>query len=154
MNIDGYPDTRDGGDCGSLAYVEDNDADAMMIETAIQQSGCVDDPTRFASVQSFLAHLDAVDAGEAVRPGGLLLDINLPDGSGFEILVAVRRRFGLDELPVAVFSGGGSEEEILRAYDLGANLYLHKPMEFPEYRRRVAGVCGFFKRVRNGSIRS
>ncbi len=139
--------TSSGRQCGGLAYVEDNDADAVMIETAVQQSNCVYDLTRYSSVAGFLDHLDAAGVGETVRPEAVLLDINLPDGSGFEVLETVRRSYSLEELPIAVFSGGESNADLHRAYDLGANLYLNKPMEFPEYRRRIAGICGFFSRL-------
>mgnify|MGYP002761223276 FL=1 len=139
--------TSSGRQCRGLAYVEDNDADAVMIETAVQQSNCVYDLTRYSSVAGFLDHLDAAGAGETVRPEAVLLDINLPDGSGFDVLETVRRSYSPEELPVAVFSGGESSADLHRAYDLGANLYLNKPMEFPEYRRRIAGICGFFSRL-------
>ena len=135
------------GQYGGLAYVEDNDADAMMIETAVQQSNCVYDLTRYSSVAGFLEHLDAAGTGETVRSEAVLLDINLPDRSGFDALDTARRSYSPEELPIAVFSGGESTADLYRAYDLGANLYLNKPMEFPEYRRRIAGICGFFSRL-------
>ncbi len=119
----------------------------MMIETAVQQSNCVYDLTRYSSVAGFLDYLDATGAGETVQPEAVLLDINLPDGSGFEVLQVIRQAYSPEELPVAVFSGGESNADIHRAYDLGANLYLNKPMEFSEYRRRIAGICGFFSRL-------
>lgn len=139
--------TNSGRQCGGLAYVEDNDADAMMIETAAQQSNCVYGLTRYSSIVGFLDHLDAAGDSETVRPEAVLLDINLPDGSGFDVLEVIRQSYSPEEFPVAVFSGGESNADLHRAYDLGANLYLNKPMEFPEYRRRIAGICGFFSRL-------
>jgi DNA-binding response OmpR family regulator len=136
-----------GQQCKELAYVEDNDADAMMIEMSVQKSNCVYDLTRYRSVAGFLDNLDAAGAGEAVRPEAVLLDINLPDGSGFDVLERVRQSYSPKELPIVVFSGGESNADLHRAYDLGANLYLNKPMEFPEYRRRIAGICGFLSRL-------
>jgi DNA-binding response OmpR family regulator len=119
----------------------------MMIETAAQQSNCVYDLTRYNSVTDFLDHLDVVGNNEVVRPEAILLDINLPDGSGFDILETVRQSHSPEELPIAVFSGGESVADIHRAYDLGANLYLNKPMEFPAYRRHIAGICKFFSQL-------
>ena len=78
--------TSSGRRCGGLAYVEENDADAMMIETAVQQRNCVYGLTRHSSVAGVLDHLDAVGAGETVRPEAVLLEITLPDGAGFEVL--------------------------------------------------------------------
>lgn len=138
---------------GTLAYIEDNDADAMMIETAIQQSNCLYTPSRYVDVTAFLDQFGAAGADKGVQPGAILLDINLPNRSGFEILETVRQTFTRREVPIAVFSGGENKADITRAYNLGANLYLNKPMNFPEYRRRISGVCDFFIRL-NRSVKT
>ncbi len=131
-----------------ISYIEDNDADAVMIETAIRQSGCSRNPTRFVGSEEFLSHLDGIRRPAPWHHGSLLIDINLPSGSGFDILERVRQQYGPGELPVAIFSGGAREAEVTHAYELGANVYIHKPMAYPEYRRRITGLCGFFSRLK------
>ncbi len=60
-------------------------------------------------------------------PTVLLLDLNMPQKDGFEVLAWIRQQPALKRLPVYVLSGSSRAEDIQRAYDLGANSYLVKP---------------------------
>jgi DNA-binding response OmpR family regulator len=72
----------------------------------------------------------AVDTGEALRvfeaevPNLVILDINLPSGSGFDVCKAIRAR---SEVPVMMLTARGDEEDLVRALELGADDYLTKP---------------------------
>lgn len=63
-------------------------------------------------------------------PSIVLLDLNLPRISGFEVLEYIRDRSGLRRLPVIVMSTSRETLDINRAYDLGANSYVPKPFDF------------------------
>lgn len=79
------------------------------------------------------------DALELVRSGATfdaaLLDLNLPDGSGFDVLRAIRER---GATPVLIFSAMGQATLVARAFDLGATDYIEKPFDPRELRARVA----------------
>lgn len=84
----------------------------------------------FALAQSGLAVVKATDVASATRafaqevPDLAILDINLPDGTGFEICETIRKH---SRIPVMMLTARGEEEDLVRALDLGADDYLTKP---------------------------
>ena len=60
-------------------------------------------------------------------PGLVLLDLNLPYWSGFEVLAWIRQQPHLSRVPVIIFTSSSRPDDIARAYDVGANAYLVKP---------------------------
>ena len=84
----------------------------------------------FALTQAGYAVVKAADTVEALRvfdaelPDLVILDINLPSGSGFDVCKAIRAR---SEVPVMMLTARGDEEDLVRALELGADDYLTKP---------------------------
>jgi DNA-binding response OmpR family regulator len=84
----------------------------------------------FALAQSGFAVVKAANVGSAIQafsseaPDLAILDINLPDGTGFDICAAIRRQ---SRIPVMMLTVRGEEEDLVRALDLGADDYLTKP---------------------------
>ena len=70
------------------------------------------------------------DRNRHPMPAIILLDLNLPRVSGFEVLERLRRDPALHRLPVVVMTGSTSDPDVNRAYDLGANSYVVKPVTF------------------------
>lgn len=70
---------------------------------------------------------------EIPRPGFILLDLNMPTVDGFDILAEINSDAELRSIPVVVFSGSWDKEDMDRAYELGASLYLVKSMDVDEY---------------------
>jgi len=84
----------------------------------------------FALTNAGYAVVKAADTGEALRafdaelPNLVILDINLPSGSGFDVCKAIR---GRSEVPIMMLTARGEEEDLVRALELGADDYLTKP---------------------------
>ena len=76
----------------------------------------------------------------ACLPDLILLDINMPKVDGFEVLSTIRQSPNLRTIPVIILSSSCEERDVYRAYDLGANCYLSKPME------EFADLVGDFNR--------
>jgi len=129
----------------SLVFVEDRDDDALMIETSIDQCECVESAERLHGVTQAVAFLDSIPETEK-SPSLMLVDINLPDGSGFSVVEHARSRFDRRTLPVVVFSGSENPADVQTAYEIGANIYMTKPMHFNRYRYQIAGLCRFINR--------
>jgi len=70
--------------------------------------------------------------GSAPRPDLVLLDLNLPRRSGFEILDLVRRHEVLRQTPIIILTTSDRDEDISRSYRTGANSYLTKPVQFED----------------------
>lgn len=80
------------------------------------------------------------DPAAAPRPGIILLDLNLPKVRGLEILKQIKSDPSLKSIPVIVLTVSSRQEDILRSYDLGANTYIQKPVEFDHFVRVVNAI--------------
>jgi CheY-like chemotaxis protein len=85
--------------------------------------------------------------GEAPRPGLILLDLNLPRKDGRELLGEIKRDPGLRTIPVVVLTTSEAEEDILRSYELHANAYVTKPVDFEKFIEVVRKIDDFWVTV-------
>jgi chemotaxis family two-component system response regulator Rcp1 len=80
----------------------------------------------------------------AGSPDLVLLDLNLPKKSGYEILAELKQDPGLRFVPVVVFTTTSDEQAISRCYELGANAYLVKPLELESFLEVVKSTVSFW----------
>ncbi|MEU5265928.1 response regulator [Amycolatopsis sp. NPDC021455] len=85
--------------------------------------------------------------GEAPRPGLILLDLNLPRKDGRELLGEIKEDPGLRTIPVVVLTTSEAEEDILRSYELHANAYVTKPVDFEKFIEVVRKIDDFWVTV-------
>ncbi len=84
---------------------------------------------------------------DAPRPGLILLDLNLPRMDGREVLGAIKGDEALRRIPVVVLTTSEAEEDVLRSYDLHANAYVTKPVDFDRFIDVVRRIDDFFVSV-------
>jgi CheY-like chemotaxis protein len=84
---------------------------------------------------------------EAPRPGLVLLDLNLPRKDGREVLAEIKSDEALRSIPVVVLTTSEAEEDILRSYDLHANAYVTKPVDFDRFIDVIRQIDDFFVTV-------
>jgi CheY-like chemotaxis protein len=126
-----------------ILLVEDNPADAQMLRTALAKAGT---PVEITHVKD---GVEAVEYLEQDRtPSRLcdvvLLDLNLPRMSGFEVLEYIRSREDLKSLPVVIMSGSSNADEIDRCYQAGANSYICKPIHLDDILSTTAGFIAYW----------
>ncbi|MGW5747467.1 response regulator [Amycolatopsis sp. NPDC003861] len=85
--------------------------------------------------------------GEAPRPALILLDLNLPRKDGRELLGEIKQDPGLRTIPVVVLTTSEAEEDILRSYELHANAYVTKPVDFEKFVEVVRKIDDFWVTV-------
>lgn len=79
------------------------------------------------------------------RPDLVLLDLNLPRMDGREVLAAIKSDPTLQRIPVIVLTSSAAEIDVLRSYDLKANSYIVKPVEFDGLQHVIASIeCFWF----------
>jgi CheY-like chemotaxis protein len=83
----------------------------------------------------------------APRPDLVLLDLNLPRKDGREVLEEVKADKELRTIPIVVLTTSEAEEDILRSYDLHANAYVTKPVDFDRFIEVVRLIDNFFVTV-------
>ena len=81
---------------------------------------------------------------DAPRPGLILLDLNLPRLNGLEVLAELKRDPELLLIPVVVLTTSQAEEDILRSYELHANAYVSKPVDFEHFIEAIRQIDDFF----------
>jgi len=81
---------------------------------------------------------------DAPRPGLILLDVNLPRFSGLEVLAELKRNPDLRVIPVVMLTTSQAEEDILRSYQLHANAYVSKPVDFEHFIDAIRQIDDFF----------
>ena len=87
------------------------------------------------------------DYADAPRPGLILLDLNLPRMDGREVLAEIKADESLRAIPVVVLTTSEAEEDVLRSYDLHANAYVTKPVDFERFIKVVQQIDDFFVTV-------
>ena len=84
---------------------------------------------------------------QALRPDLILLDLNLPRKDGREVLQEVKADPDLRAIPIVVLTTSRAEEDVLRAYDLHANCYITKPVDFEQFLTIVKSIEDFWLTV-------
>jgi CheY-like chemotaxis protein len=131
----------------SIIMVEDDEGHARLIEKNIRRAGVNNEIVAFTDGSSALAHLLGPDgSGEASagRQLMILLDLNLPDMSGADILAKIKANMHLRRSPVVVLTTTDDTREIQRCYDLGANVYITKPVNYESFANAVRQLGLFF----------
>lgn len=84
---------------------------------------------------------------DAPTPGLILLDLNLPRRNGQEVLAELKQDPDLRQIPVVVLTTSKADEDILRSYNLHANAYITKPVDFDRFVEVVRKIDDFFLTV-------
>lgn len=81
---------------------------------------------------------------DAPRPDLILLDLNLPKRDGRQVLEDIKNDSRLRRIPVVVLTTSDAEEDVLRSYDLHANAYVTKPVDFERFVDVIRQIDDFF----------
>ena len=118
----------------SIVMIEDDEGHARLIEKNIRRAGISNEITHFTDGGSALEYLFEDPRGPAKNgPALILLDLNLPDMSGTDILAKVKSDPRLHLTPVVVLTTTDDKVEIQRCYDLGCNVYITKPVNYESF---------------------
>lgn len=144
-------------DLSTVLLVEDDPDDAELISHAFGKAGIVnpvitvdDGDEAIHYVQGRLAY---ADRRRFPVPSLILLDLKLPRRSGFEVLEAIRATEATRRVPVVVLTSSSQEDDIRRAYDVGANSYLVKPVGRDALVAMVQALDAFWMKL-NQSVAS
>ncbi len=128
-----------------ILLVEDNPADVRLTRGALH-TGPVSARLHVArdgvEALAFLHHEG--DHRNAPRPDLILLDLNLPNKSGAEVLKEIKADEELRRIPVVVLTTSGAEEDVRASYDRSANCYITKPVTLDEYAAVIRAIEAFW----------
>jgi CheY-like chemotaxis protein len=128
----------------TVLYVEDDENDAFFMQTAFRKEGLHHALRRVGNGREAIDYLAGkAEYGDRERhplPSVVLLDLNLPLTSGFEVLRWLREQPQFRNVSVVVFSSSARDEDRVKARELGAQEYLEKPKSALLFREVVKGL--------------
>jgi CheY-like chemotaxis protein len=128
-----------------IMLVEDNPGDVRLTREALKEAkvrnnlSVVDDGVE---AMKFLRREGIYSA--APRPDIVLLDLNLPRKDGRQVLAEVKADPDLKRIPVVILTTSRAEEDILKTYDLHANCFISKPVDFEQFIRVIQSIEHFW----------
>ncbi len=118
----------------NIIMVEDDEGHARLIEKNIRRAGISNDIRHFLDGTTALEYIfDDPDGPSQNGPCLVLLDLNLPDMSGTDILAKIKADEKMHAIPVVILTTTDDKQEIQRCYDLGCNVYITKPVNYESF---------------------
>lgn len=112
---------------------DDDDDDFMLTQKALKASKLLNTLIRVSDGEELMDYLLAkgdYEGKETLRPGIILLDLNMPRKDGREALSEIKANSDLKDIPVVVFTTSKAEEDVFRTYQLGVSSFITKPVTF------------------------
>lgn len=131
----------------TIVMVEDDEGHARLIEKNVRRAGVNNEIVPFTNGTDALDFILGADRSGMVSSDRhllILLDLNLPDMSGIDILEKVKSNPHAKRLPVVILTTTDDEREIQRCYDLGANVYITKPVDYDSFANAIRQLGLFF----------
>ncbi|WP_042689253.1 response regulator [Azospirillum sp. B506] len=131
----------------SIVMIEDDEGHARLIEKNIRRAGVTNEIVPFTDGTSALAYLFGPDGTGQASTGRallILLDLNLPDMTGVDILSKLKANPYTRRFPVVVLTTTDDRQEIQRCYDIGASVYITKPVNYESFATAIRQLGLFF----------
>jgi len=128
-----------------ILLIEDNPGDVRLVEEALRENKLLNNLSVARDGVEALAFLRREEQyADATRPDLILLDLNLPRKSGYEVLREVKADDNLKRIPVVVLTTSAAEDDILDTYNLHANCYVTKPIGLAQFVEIIRQIENFW----------
>ena len=131
----------------TIIMIEDDEGHARLIERNIRRSGVNNEIIPFTNGTDAMNYLFGTDGNGQARKGQallILLDLNLPDMTGIDILRQIKESKALKSAPVVVLTTTDDSHEIKRCYEMGCNVYITKPVNYESFANAIRQLGLFF----------
>jgi CheY-like chemotaxis protein len=125
----------------TIVMIEDDEGHARLIEKNIIRAGVTNPILKFTTGQAAWQYLDDPERAHSLL---ILLDLNLPDTTGIDILQRLKHNDGLKRTPVIILTTTDDKHEIERCYELGCSVYITKPVEYEHFAHAIRQLGLFF----------
>src|SRR5262245_58682704 len=135
----------------TIIMIEDDEGHARLIMRNIRRSGVNNEIVAFSNGTAAIDYLFGKDGSAIARKGEallILLDLNLPDMTGIDILKRVKENAHLKTTPVVVLTTTDDSQEIKRCYELGCNVYITKPVNYESFANAIRQLGLFFSVIK------
>lgn len=128
----------------SVLCVEDSQTDRFLIRRALRAVAPSLNMDEAESVHDAVNYLNQ-ESSEGRAPVWVFIDLNLPDGSGLEVVRQTRQLVGLERLPLIILSTSNDAHDVEQAFALGVNAYICKPDRIDDLKEVIRGLSTLFK---------
>ena len=126
-----------------ILIVEDNPGDVELAREALRTSKLANELTVVNDGKSALALLEAAER-DGTLPDLVFLDLNLPGMPGTEVLKTIKTTASMARIPVVVLTSSRAERDIVKSYDLHANCFVTKPIDFAQFIEVIQSIEDFW----------
>ena len=128
-----------------ILLVEDNEGDVGLVEEVFQEAKIMNNLNIAEDGEEAMLFLHKKGKFSNVSsPDIILLDLNLPGKDGREVLKEIKEDNELKRIPVVILTTSKAEEDILKSYNLHANSYITKPVDFDQFIRVIKSIENFW----------
>jgi CheY-like chemotaxis protein len=132
----------------TILLIEDNESDELLTVRALEKAQVANEIVVVRDGEEALAYLFGTGAyagrDTSQLPNVALLDLNLPKIGGLDVLRRLRADDRTRHLPVVVLTSSGEERDVVQSYQLGANAYVRKPVDFNEFAQATRALGLFW----------
>lgn len=128
-----------------ILLVEDNPGDARLVLESFKDSRILNSLFVVKDGEEAMNFLNRQGGfSDAPRPDLILLDLNLPRKDGREVLAEIKSDERFKRIPVVILTTSGAEKDIRKSYDLHANCFITKPLDFHQFMNVIRSVENFW----------
>ena len=128
-----------------ILLVEDNPGDARLAQEALKDSKIKNNLFWVKNGEEALKFLhNEGDYSDKPKPDLILLDLNMPKMDGRQVLAIIKSDDTLKSIPVVILTVSKAEEDIVKSYNLHANCYVTKPLDFEQFISVVKSIEDFW----------
>lgn len=133
------------GDAIEILLVEDNPGDVRLTQEALNEGKLRNNLYVVGDgVEALLFLRRETPYAQSPRPDLVLLDLNLPKLGGMEVLAEMKKDPRLRCIPVVILTTSAAERDVVKSYDLHANCYITKPVDFEQFIQVVQSIQDFW----------
>lgn len=133
-----------------ILIAEDDADDRFLLETAFREVGSKEELAFVQNGVELLQFLETLNEKTDLSkrfPAFIMLDLNMPKKDGREVLKEIKENRLYKKIPIVVFTTTKNENEIARCYDLGANSYVVKPVNYEELVNVIRDIRDYWLRI-------
>lgn len=123
-----------------ILLVEDNPNDVELTKRALHKNKVLNEVVVAedgVEALDYLFNTGAFEGADNKLPTLILLDLKLPKVDGLEVLKEIRNNPRTKRLPVVILTSSKEDQDLIKSYDLGANSYIRKPVDFKQFTEAV-----------------